>query len=131
MLVLLLLPLLVCLLASCFLTVLRSACGSLPVLTAAERGVRLGQTARDGPVAVVPVDDVPDRIAVQRVELMHRHGVVPQPEVVDVSIKAMLTLKQQIKPLHPYEHVFSGCFTSNSFRNPGFIPVCLQTMSAV
>lgn len=63
----------------------------LPVLTAAERGLGLGQTARDGPVAVVPVDDVPHRVAAQHVELLHRHGVVPQPEVVDVALKVVLT----------------------------------------
>lgn len=36
-----------------------AADGSGSVLTAAERGVGLGQCGRDGPEAVVPVDDVP------------------------------------------------------------------------
>lgn len=59
-------------------------------LTAAERGVRLGQGAGDVPVAVVPVDDVSWRVAAQRFQLLRRHGVVPQPQVVDVPIEAVL-----------------------------------------
>lgn len=61
------------------------------VLTAAQGAVGLGQAAGDGPVAVVPVDDVPHHVAAQRVELLHRHGVIPQPQVVDVSVEAVLT----------------------------------------
>lgn len=60
-------------------------------LTAAERGVGLGQAAGDVPVAVVPVDDVSHRVAAQRAQLLLRHGVVPQPQVVDVPVEAVVT----------------------------------------
>lgn len=59
-------------------------------LTAAECGVRLGQAAGNVPVVVVPVDDVSHRITAQHVELLRRHGVVPQPQVVDVPVEAVL-----------------------------------------
>ena len=60
------------------------------LLTTAERGVGVGQGGGDGPVAVVPVHHVPHRVAGQRPELLLRHGVVPQPQVVDVPVKTVL-----------------------------------------
>lgn len=41
-------------------------------------------------MAVVPVDDVSHRVAAQGTELLPRHGVVPQPQVVDVPVKVVL-----------------------------------------
>lgn len=72
-----------------------SAVSVFAVLTAAERRVRLGQTGRDGPVAVVPVDDVAHSVAGQVLELLLRHGLVPQAEVVDVPIHCVLPWKQR------------------------------------